>query len=133
MEAQAASRALGELACVGAVPDLIETLGRDRATAEEAHRALVALTKQDFGTKQRKWLPWWKSNQHRPRLEWLLDGLGHDSEAIRLSSSEELRRVTGEYFGYHYDLPRREREQARQRWIAWWQETGQARFTRGES
>ena len=50
---------------------------------------------------------------------------------MRLSASEELKRVTGEYFGYHYDLPRREREDARQRWLAWWQETGRRKFLSG--
>ena len=42
-------------------------------------------------------------------------------------SEDELRALTGEYFGYHFDLPRREREQARSRWQAWWYESGRAR------
>jgi hypothetical protein len=42
-------------------------------------------------------------------------------------SQDELRKLTGEYFGYHYDLPRREREQARERWQKWWYESGRAR------
>jgi alkanesulfonate monooxygenase SsuD/methylene tetrahydromethanopterin reductase-like flavin-dependent oxidoreductase (luciferase family) len=38
--------------------------------------------------------------------------------------------LTGEYFGYHHDLPKREREQARQRWIQWWTAVGRRRFLR---
>ena len=33
-------------------------------------------------------------------------------------------RLTSESFGYHFDLPKREREEARQRWVDWWQRTG---------
>ena len=39
----------------------------------------------------------------------MLDGLAHSDDEVRLSASEELKRLTGEYFGYHYDLPKRER------------------------
>ena len=56
----------------------------------------------------------------------MLDGLAHADEEVRLSASEELKRVTGEYFGYHYDLPKREREEARLKWLKWWEERRQA-------
>ena len=46
---------------------------------------------------------------------------------MRPPSERELRAITGEYFGYHFDLPRREREHARERWQAWWYESGRAR------
>ena len=54
-------------------------------------------------------------------------GSAHKEPQIRASSEDELRKLTGEYFGYHYDLPRREREQARARWQTWWYESGRAR------
>ena len=63
----------------------------------------------------------------RDRIEWLFEGLAHKEPQIRASSEDELRKLTGEYFGYHFDLPRREREQARSRWQAWWYESGRAR------
>jgi hypothetical protein len=88
---------------------------------------LVAITKQDFGTKARRWESWWKKHQDDDRAEWLFEGLGHKDPQIRASSEDELRKLTGEYFGYHYDLPRREREQARARWQTWWYESGRAR------
>ncbi|HKA90078.1 MAG TPA: HEAT repeat domain-containing protein [Haliangiales bacterium] len=128
--ARAASGALGELRDVRAIPDLIAATDGDHATAEEARRALIQLTKQDFGTKARKWRAWWEKNAGRHRIEWMIDGLVHSENDVRLSASEELKRMTGEYFGYHHDLPKREREEARQRWARWWEETGKRRFQR---
>ncbi|HEY3352535.1 MAG TPA: hypothetical protein VGQ83_04755 [Polyangia bacterium] len=120
-----AAEALGELRDVASVPRLIElTKHRDDAIAEAARRALVLLTKQDFGASQRQWRGWWDKNRTRHRVEWLLEGLGHGDAEIRLSASEELRRLTHQHFGYHFDLPKREREEARQKWLAWWEQTG---------
>jgi hypothetical protein len=58
----------------------------------------------------------------------LIDGLGHKEDAVRESAINVLRRLTGEYFGYHADLPRRERDLAAERWASWWRDTGQRRF-----
>jgi hypothetical protein len=127
--ARAAAHALGELRDLDAIPDLIAATERDHTTAEEARRALVQLTKQDFGSKAKKWRAWWEKNHERPRIEWMLDGLAHADDHVRHSASEELKRVTGEYFGYHYDLPKREREEARAKWLKWWDEVGKRRFT----
>jgi hypothetical protein len=128
--ARAAAHALGELRDVGAVSDLIAATERDHTTAEAARRALMQVTKQDFGAKPRKWRSWWEKNKDRPRIEWMLDGLAHSAEEVRHSASEELKRLTGEYFGYHYDLPKREREEARLKWLKWWDEVGKRRFMR---
>jgi len=92
--------------------------------AEKAREELMAITKQDFGTRPRRWEAWWEKHKDDDRIEWLFEGLAHKEPRIRASSEEELRKLTGEYFGYHYDLPRRERDQARARWQKWWHETG---------
>ena len=44
-----------------------------------------------------------------------------------IAASEELRAITGEYFGYHFDLPRRERDEALDRWRTWWYDPGRGR------
>jgi hypothetical protein len=108
------------------VAKLIAALsGRD---GEQARAELVAITRQDFGTKTRRWEAWWEKHQDDDRVEWLFEGLAHKEPHIRAASESELRKLlTGEYFGYHFDLPRREREQARARWQAWWYESGRAR------
>jgi hypothetical protein len=123
-----AASALGELRDALAVPDLIEALSGAPALSQTAARALVEIAAQDFGQSRKKWQAWWDANRGSERIDWLLEGLSHKSPEIRFASSEELRLITGEYFGYHFDLPKREREEARERWQAWWYQSGHARL-----
>lgn len=124
----AAAAALVALGDVDAVTDLIGALERNDRGSEHVRRALVALTAQDFGSSERKWRKWWETSRSRHRIEWLIEGLGHKEDAIRESAINDLRRLTGEYFGYHHDLPRKEREAAAVRWAGWWHDIGQRRF-----
>jgi hypothetical protein len=120
--ATTALQALTHLRDKNAVPAIIDLLGEDNAQiAAAAQEALVTLTCEDLGRKPKRWLDWWAEMGSRSRVEWLLEGLAHKSPELRLLASNELYEVCGEYFGYHYDLPEREREEARQRWMAWWQ------------
>jgi hypothetical protein len=108
--------------------EVAKLLGRLYSSeAEKAREALMAITKQDFGTRAKRWEAWWEKHKDDDRVEWLFEGLGHKEPKIRASSEDELRKLTGEYFGYHFDLPRRDRERARARWQAWWYESGRAR------
>jgi len=125
---ESAAEALAAFGDVRAIPPLLDAHARGGEAARVAGRALVSLTKQDFGDSNRKWRQWWDKNRRKNRIEWLLEGLGHKETEIRRSAVDDLRKATGEFFGYHPDLPRREREQARQRWMVWWQETGRLRF-----
>jgi hypothetical protein len=106
-----------------AVPALLERLDLAGDDAEGAHRALVAITKQDFGPKPKRWTTWWARHQDDERVDWLFEGLSHKTPEIRAAAEQELRALTGEYFGYHFDLPRRDRQAARARWQSWWTET----------
>jgi hypothetical protein len=124
----AAAAALVELGDVEAIADLIGVIERGDRASDHVRRALVTLTAQDFGTSERKWKKWWDSARKRHRIEWLIASLGHKEDAIRENAISDLRRLTGEYFGYHHDLPKKEREAAAERWLAWWRETGQRRF-----
>ncbi|MDX2093163.1 MAG: hypothetical protein SFX73_35295 [Kofleriaceae bacterium] len=124
----AAAVALTELGDVEAVPDLIGVIERSDRAGDQARRALVRLTAQDFGSSERKWRKWYTDARERHRIEWLIDGLVHKDDAIRENAITDLRRLTGEYFGYHHDLPRKERDAAAARWAAWWRETGERRF-----
>jgi hypothetical protein len=101
------------------VPELIERLEKgDDVQAVQVK--LVAITKQDFGPKPRRWAAWWKQHQDDERIDWLFEGLSHKTAEIRESAEQELRALTGEYFGYAFDLPRGAREAARARWQSWW-------------
>jgi Type II secretion system (T2SS), protein E, N-terminal domain len=117
-----AAEALAELRDAKAPPRLIALLHQPVQVADAAHRALVEIAKQDFGRSRRRWTAWWDSHGGEDRSEWLFDGLRHKAPEIRFAASEELRVLTGEYFGYHFDLPKRERDEARERWQAWWDE-----------
>jgi hypothetical protein len=126
--AASALAALAEMRDKNAVPDLAEILeAGDPEVAAAAHDALVALTCEDLGMRPKRWLEWWAKMGSRPRVEWLLEGLAHRAPEIRLLAVSDLHELSHEYFGYHHDLPERDREEARQRWIAWWQRTSVGR------
>lgn len=126
--AAAAMNALTHLRDPAAVPVLIGRLENDdRFIAEAAYGALVALTRDDLGRRRKRWEDWWGRMGARPRVEWLLDALSHRNPELRLAASQELHDLTGEYFGYHYDLPERDREEARRRWQHWWSTAGKRR------
>jgi hypothetical protein len=120
-----AAEALGALRDVASIPRLIELVKHpDPTLVSVARRALVEITKQDFGTSRWRWRGWWERHRDQPRIEWMLEGLGHAEAEVRLSASEELRGMTNEYFGYAFDLPKREREDARKRWVDWFRAHG---------
>lgn len=108
---------------VTAIPRLIDVLERkDRGLADVAEDALAEITKQRFGGNAKKWRVWWQKNQTRSRIAWLVEGLSAKEAELRKSAAEELRAVTGLDLGYDDDAPKRQREDARLRWVAWWQE-----------
>jgi hypothetical protein len=125
----AASGALVALGDTESIPDLIGVIERSDRGGEHARRALTSLTAQDFGANERKWRKWYETARRRHRVEWLIEGLAHKEDAIRETAINVLRRLTGEYFGYHHDLPRKERDTAAERWAAWWRDAGHRRFS----
>ncbi|MGE0548649.1 MAG: hypothetical protein AB7O24_10575 [Kofleriaceae bacterium] len=124
----AATAAIVALGDIDAISHLIDAVERSDRGGDHARKALTALTAQDFGPNERKWRKWWDGARKQHRIEWLIEGLGHKSDAIREAAINDLRRLTGEYFGYHHDLPRRERDAAAARWAMWWKDVGLRRF-----
>jgi len=123
-----AADGLTKLADTSAIPDLIDAHSRGGDAAEVGRRALFQLTGQDLGNSNRKWRSWWEANQSRHRIEWMLDGLSHKNTEVRKHTSETLRSITGEFFGYGHDLPKKERDKTRKLWEEWWTKTGKERF-----
>lgn len=110
---------------VSAVPELIEVVERkERALLDVAEGALAEITKQRFGTNVRKWRSWWAKNEHRNRIEWLIEGLASRDAAIRRSAFDELKAVTGQDIDYNPQDSKRRREEARRKWLQWWQKEG---------
>ena len=119
-EQLAAIDTLAELRDAQSIPALLERLiPASSPVAARAHDALRTLAAQDFALSRRRWLSWWQTNQERPRVAWLLDGLGHRTVEVRALALAELRALAGQDFGYAADAPKRERDAARERWREW--------------
>jgi hypothetical protein len=112
-----------------AVPSFISVLEDENDEVSAAARgALMIVTRQDFGRDARRWMTWWNQNSSRHRVEWLMDALTHEHQAIRHAAGEELKVLTKEYFGYYDDLPKKERDKAQLRYREWWTTEGRMRF-----
>jgi HEAT repeat protein len=115
-----AAEALGVMRDVTSIPRLIELVKHaDPSVVAAARKALVEVTKQDFGTSRWRWRSWWERHRDQPRVEWMLEGLAHAEPEVRLSAAEELRTVSQKDVGYTFDGPKREREESRKKWIDW--------------
>ena len=123
-----AAEGLTKLGDTTAIPDLIDAHSRGGDAAEVSRRALSQLTGQELGNSNRKWRSWWEGNQSRHRIEWMLDGLSHKNAEVRKHASETLRSMTGEFFGFGHDLPKKERDKTCKLWQDWWEATGKERF-----
>ena len=124
----AATAAIVALGDIDAIGDLIGAIERADRAGDHIRKALIALTAQDFGPSEKKWRKWYDGARRRHRIEWLIEGLAHKDDGVREASIQDLRRLTGEYFGYHHDLPRKDRDVAAERWAHWWRDTGMRRF-----
>ncbi len=120
---------MGEIRSGSVVPPLLSALeGAPEDVADAARRALLLITRQDFGRDARRWQEWWGKNGARHRIEWLIDALMHDQPSVRRAAGDELKLLTKEYFGYYDDLPRRERERAQGLYRSWWEREGRLKF-----
>ncbi len=124
-----AAEAAGRLRADETLPALIDALRRPADGAAEAvQRALVELTRHDFGADARRWAAWYDENRHRPRIEWLLDGLASDRRGSRAAAFDELKRLTCLELGFGVDASPAERRAAVERWRRWWTDDGRTRF-----
>jgi HEAT repeat protein len=126
-----AVEALGELRDGRTLRALIARLSdRDEQVVLAAHRALVTLTGQDFGSMIRRWETWAEGWGRAHRVEWLTESLLHQDEGVRTLAGEELKLLTQQYFGYHPALPKRDRELAQRKYREWWELEGRLSFNR---
>lgn len=114
-------------------PNSVELMGtltshRNRQLSVPAHRALVAITGNDFGDSERRWRGWAEKNRGRHRIEWLIDGLMHGDERVRTTAGIELQKLTQVYYGYDAGAGKRDREQAQTRYRNWWLIEGKRLF-----
>jgi HEAT repeat protein len=123
---------MGEIRSGSLVPPLLAALeDSSEEVSDAARRALLLITRQDFGRDGPRWHEWWAVNGARHRMEWLIDALMHELPSVRRAAGDELKLLTKEYFGYYDDLPKRERERAQGLYRAWWDREGRQRFVVG--
>jgi hypothetical protein len=121
--------ALGSLRDARTLQTLIARLSDGtEAIAEASHKALVELTAQDFGPTPRRWETWAEQYGSQHRIEWLIESLMNVEPELRALASEELKRETQQYFGYHPGMPKRDRELSQRKYREWWQDEGKALF-----
>ncbi len=126
-----AAQALADLRDSEAIPSLLTGLNdADPSVRSLSQRALVVLARQDFGEDSRGWREWWERAAGRHRIEWLIEALVHDDSNVRHEAGEELKKLSGIFVGYYFNLPRRERERAQQQYREWWDREGRSRFVR---
>ncbi|MBN2497439.1 MAG: HEAT repeat domain-containing protein, partial [Deltaproteobacteria bacterium] len=124
---QAVSAALlGNFKDAEALPALVDLLGaEDKMVARAALESLSYISKQQFGSSDRKWRKWLDAHRSERRIQWLVAGLRSADRDIRFSSAQELRSLTGQRFGYDFDAPKADREKAARQWERWWEDRGQ--------
>ncbi|MCX7958955.1 MAG: hypothetical protein N3B13_07900, partial [Deltaproteobacteria bacterium] len=126
-----AALSLGQFKDLESVPQLIKLLSsKSESVRESALNSLRDICKEDLGTNPKDWTKWWQKHSKTPRILWMIEGLSHRDENIRYLSIEELRELTGEFFGYFYDAPKKERDRAVERWKEWWKTEGEKRFAK---
>ncbi len=132
-----AMQGLGLMGNVRAVPRLIEIVGdRDPARANVAGAALALLTghSEDLEAPhpRLRWSQWWDANggrfsegaryrEGRPlTVRRLMERLGHDDPAARLSGYDELAISTGQRLPFDSDGPWRIQIAHRRAWDRWY-------------
>lgn len=93
---------------------------RDPQQRDAALAALRKITLQDFGTSIRAWKRWLQKNEHRDRIEWLIESLVHEDAELREQAAQELHRTTGQRIRFDPTGPRREWKRAQNEWLAWY-------------
>lgn len=112
-ERRLAIRAVAALRDTDAVDTLIDLVGaRPRDLADLAIHALVELTREDFGTAERRWRAWHTAHRHESRRRWLLLALAHKDRALRAAAADELADDGVALMGYLSDAPSGERHEA---------------------
>lgn len=120
---------LGELRDGDAVKMLVHVLGsEDTAIAAAARRAMTSIAKVDHGMDAKAWAAWLAAHGSGHRIEWLIDALLSEDEALRREAGDELKSATREFFGFQAGLPRKDREVVQRKYRKWWDQIGRSRF-----
>lgn len=129
-ERRAALQVASALTLAEVCDDICGLIEGDMAIASLAHGALVQICHQDFGGSAWQWRGWLDAHRGKPRVEWLLEGMAHEQQAIRAAAARELERMTFQSYGFSAVAPPAQRAAAIHRWRTWWMRTGRTQFGR---
>jgi len=125
-----ASRAVGTLRDIDGIPKLVDMLSsRDRFVQEAALESLCSITGQQLGLKPHRWKTWYQENEHRHRIEWIIESLRHRDVPVRRWAADELTRVTGHREPFSAMGDKKARDIAVEAWTEWWEQRGRAQLT----
>jgi hypothetical protein len=125
-----ASRAVGTLRDIDGIPKLVDMLSsRDRFVQEAALESLCSITGQQLGLKPHRWKTWYAENEHRHRIEWIIESLRHRDVPVRRWAADELTRVTGHREPFSAMGDKKARDIAVEAWTEWWEQRGRAQLT----
>jgi hypothetical protein len=126
-----AARAVGTLRDIESIAKLIDLLSnRDRFVQEAALESLCSITGQQLGLKPHRWKTWYAENEHRHRVEWIIESLRHRDVPVRRWAADELTRVTGHREPFSAMGDKRARDLAVEAWMNWWTQRGRAQLSR---
>lgn len=126
-----AARAVGTLRDIDSIGKLIDLLSnRDRFVQEAALESLCSITGQQLGLKPHRWKTWFTENEHRHRVEWIIESLRHRDVPVRRWAADELTRVTGHREPFSAMGDKRARDLAVEAWMSWWAQRGRAQLSR---
>jgi hypothetical protein len=125
-----AARAVGTLRDIDGIPKLVDMLSsRDRFVQEAALESLCSITGQQLGLKPHRWKTWYQENEHRHRIEWIIESLRHRDVPVRRWAADELTRVTGHREPFSAMGDKKARDIAALAWTEWWEQRGRAQLT----
>lgn len=116
-----AIEAIGEIQAKPLIPPLISALSDPTEdVCEAARRALIGITRCDFGLDVGLWTEWWSVSGQGNRIEWLIDALANGSPMLRRAAADDLLEITGEYVGFHDDMNEEQLARAVEVYRTWW-------------
>ncbi len=119
-----AVEALGELTAESTVPTLLALLRSPVSDiADAARRALMLVTRHDFGRDRDAWYDWWQTHAAEHRAEWLIAALIEEQAPLRRAAADDLERLSGRGFDYD-DRDPRARERVWSFYQEWWNHEG---------
>jgi len=122
-----AAATLGDLGAPGAVEALIGMLESvDDKLVRASRRSLTKITFFDHGYSKRRWAEWYNLYKNKTRIEWAVEGLSNEDDAIRRTAWLYLSPRVEDVVKIGPDGPEsyREYKEIQEHLRRWWRDEG---------